>query len=103
MTKVAKHHYMHDQEDSRYALSYQTTCDSLIQGRLQCRQQVSMVTWGWIGCTCQGYSMNKAQAGSRPAHTYVETVTSKVMKYMHSNLTRTPMATMDNDAKSCYD
>jgi hypothetical protein len=27
---------------------------------------------------------------------------SKDMKYMHSNLTKSPMATMDNDARSCY-
>lgn len=48
-------------------------------------------------------TLNKAQSGSRPARTSIEVVLSKVMKYSYSTLSRTPMATMDNDAKSCYD
>lgn len=48
-------------------------------------------------------TLNPAQAGSRPYHTSIETVMSKDQKYLYSWLTRTSMATMDNDAKSCYD
>lgn len=48
-------------------------------------------------------TLNPSQAGSRPYHTSIETVMSKDNKYMYSSLTKTPMATMDNDAKSCYD
>ena len=48
-------------------------------------------------------TLNTAQSGSRPYRTSIETVISKELKYGYSRLTRTNMATMDNDAKSCYD
>ena len=48
-------------------------------------------------------TLNTAQSGSRPNRTCQETLMSKGQKYMFSSLTRTAMATMDNDAKSCYD
>lgn len=51
----------------------------------------------------QNGALNAAQAGSRPHHTSIEVVLSKLHKYLNSQLTRRPMATMDNDAKSCYD
>lgn len=47
--------------------------------------------------------LNTGQSGSRPNRPSIETVMSKGQKFMFSNLSRTPMATMDNDAKSCYD
>ena len=34
--------------------------------------------------------------------TSIEVVMSKDMKYVHSNLIRSPMTTRDDDAKSCY-
>jgi hypothetical protein len=47
--------------------------------------------------------LNYGQAGSRPGIWWIDVVTHKAMKYLYANLTRTGMATMDNDAKSCYD
>ena len=47
--------------------------------------------------------LNTAQSGSRPNRTSIEVVISKGQKYTYSSLTRTSMATMDTDAKSCYD
>ena len=49
------------------------------------------------------YTLNLAQSGSRPYHTNLEVVMSKEQKYLYCQLTRTCMATMDNDAKACYD
>jgi ribonuclease HI len=43
------------------------------------------------------------QAGSRPGRRAIEVVVRKEMKYLYSRLTRTPLATLDNDAKSCFD
>lgn len=50
----------------------------------------------------QQATLNPAQSGSRPYHTSREVVMSKDQKYLHSQLTCSSMATMDNDAKSCY-
>jgi hypothetical protein len=47
--------------------------------------------------------LNEGQAGSRPGRQCVDVVIHKEMKYLYARLTRTGMATMDNDAKSCYD
>lgn len=43
--------------------------------------------------------LNNGQPGSRP----IDVVTQKDQKYLFSRLTNTNIATMDNDAKSCYD
>lgn len=48
-------------------------------------------------------TLNNAQSGSRPYRTCIEVVRSKSQKSLYSQLTRTNMATLDNDAKSCYD
>lgn len=47
--------------------------------------------------------LNDGQAGSRPGRRSIDVVIQKEMKYMYARLTRTGLATMDNDAKSCYD
>jgi hypothetical protein len=47
--------------------------------------------------------LNKGQAESRPSFTAIDVVIQKEMKYLYSRLTTTHLATMDNDAKSCYD
>lgn len=48
-------------------------------------------------------TLNPAQSGSRPNHSSMDVVLSKGFKYLYSSLTRTSMATMANNAKSCYD
>jgi ribonuclease HI len=47
--------------------------------------------------------INEGQAGSRPGFNAIDVVIQKEMKYLYSRLTKTHLATMDNDAKSCYD
>jgi hypothetical protein len=47
--------------------------------------------------------LNDGQAGSRPGRNSIDVVIQKEMKYLYALLTRTGIATMDNDAKSCYD
>jgi hypothetical protein len=47
--------------------------------------------------------LNDGQAGSRPGRNAIDVVIQKAMKYLYCHETRTGMATMDNDAKSCYD
>jgi hypothetical protein len=47
--------------------------------------------------------LNKGQAGTRPGRNSIDVVIQKEMKYLYATLTRTGLATMDNDAKSCYD
>jgi hypothetical protein len=47
--------------------------------------------------------LNKDQAGSRPGPNSIDVVIQKEMKYLYATLTRTGLATMDNDAKTCYD
>jgi Reverse transcriptase (RNA-dependent DNA polymerase) len=47
--------------------------------------------------------LNEGQYGSRPGKRCIDQVIKKVMVYQYSSLTRTSMATMDNDAKSCFD
>jgi hypothetical protein len=44
-------------------------------------------------------SINKGQAGSRPGCNAIDVIIQKEMKYMYSRLTKTNLATMDNDAK----
>jgi hypothetical protein len=47
--------------------------------------------------------LNKGQAGSRPGGNAIDVVIQKEMKYFFSTITNTGLATMDNNAKSCYD
>jgi hypothetical protein len=47
--------------------------------------------------------LNNGQAGSRPDHRSIDVALHKEMKYNYAILTRTPLATIDNDAKSCFD
>jgi hypothetical protein len=47
--------------------------------------------------------LNEGQYGSRPNKKCIDQVIKKVKVYQYAALTRTPMATMDNDAKSCFD
>jgi hypothetical protein len=47
--------------------------------------------------------INEGQAGARPGRRCIDVMVQKEVKYMYSKFTRTDMATMDNDAKSCYD
>lgn len=46
---------------------------------------------------------HEAQAGSRPDHRCIDVVLRKTMNYEYAALTRTPLITIDNDAKACYD
>jgi hypothetical protein len=46
--------------------------------------------------------LDDGQAGSRPGRNAIDVVVQKEMKYLYSHLTRTGMATMDNDVKCCY-
>ena len=48
-------------------------------------------------------TLHEAQAGSRPGKRAIDLVVFKEQKYLYSRLTRTPLLTMDNDAKACYD
>jgi hypothetical protein len=55
---------------------------------------------------CHAHDLNKlneGQAGSRPGRNSIDVVIQKELKYLYALLTRTGIATMDNDAKSCYD
>lgn len=47
-------------------------------------------------------TLNSTQSGPQPYRTSIEDLISKDQKYLNSKLTRSDMATMDNDAKSCY-
>jgi ribonuclease HI len=47
--------------------------------------------------------IHEGQAGSRPGCNAIDVVIQKEMKYLYSRLSKTNLATMDNDAKSCYD
>jgi hypothetical protein len=47
--------------------------------------------------------LNEGQAGSRPGFNAIDVGIQKEMKYLHRRLTKTHLATMDNNAKSCYD
>jgi hypothetical protein len=46
--------------------------------------------------------LNMGQASSRPGCRAIEVAIAKEMKYDYSTLTRTIMATIDNNAKNCY-
>ena len=48
-------------------------------------------------------TLHEAQAGSRPGKRAIDLVIFKEHKYLYSRLSRTPLLTMDNDAKACYD
>jgi Reverse transcriptase (RNA-dependent DNA polymerase) len=47
--------------------------------------------------------INEDQTGSRPGCNAIDVVIQKDMNYLYATLTRTGLATMDNDAKRCYD
>jgi hypothetical protein len=47
--------------------------------------------------------IHQGQAGARPGFNSIDVVIQKEMKYLYSRLTKTNLATMDNDAESCYD
>ena len=48
-------------------------------------------------------STHKDQWGSRPGRSAMDATTMKELTYMIARETNTPLATCDNDAKSCYD
>lgn len=48
-------------------------------------------------------AFHEGQAGSRPDHRCSDVVIRKEMNYLYARLTRTALATVDNDAKACYD
>lgn len=66
---------------------------------------INKIVWqrGVVWQAHQQGKLNQAQHGSRPHRTCIDLVFSKEFKYMQSSLSCIPMATMDNDAKSCYD
>jgi hypothetical protein len=46
--------------------------------------------------------LNDGQAGSRLGCRAIDVVVQKEMNYTYAKLTRTPLITVDNDAKSCF-
>jgi Reverse transcriptase (RNA-dependent DNA polymerase) len=48
-------------------------------------------------------AINDGQSGSRPGRRAIDVVLTKEMKYQYARFTRSNLATIDNDAKSCYD
>jgi hypothetical protein len=44
--------------------------------------------------------INEGQAGSRPCFNAIDVIIQKEMKYLFIRLTKTSLATLDNDAKS---
>jgi hypothetical protein len=50
----------------------------------------------------QGH-LNNSQWGSRPGRSTEEALIHKIISYEISRTTRTPLGTLDNDAKACYD
>jgi hypothetical protein len=63
------------------------------------------IIWAWrLVWHAHDYDrINEGQAGSRPGRNSIDVVIQKGMKYLFSSLAHTGMATMENDAKSCYD
>jgi hypothetical protein len=55
-----------------------------------------------VECSQQRLS-KEGQARSRLGCNAIDVVNQMEKKYLYSTLTRTGIATMDNDAKSCYD
>jgi hypothetical protein len=47
--------------------------------------------------------LNNGQSGSRPGCRAIDVAIQKEMNYTYAKLTRTPLITVDNDAKSCFD
>ena len=47
--------------------------------------------------------LHEGQWGSRPGRSAHDALLHKILSYKVARLTRTPLATFDNDAKSCYD
>jgi hypothetical protein len=47
--------------------------------------------------------LNEGQYGSRPGKRCGDQVLKKILVYEYASTTRSPFATMDNDAKSCFD
>ena len=58
---------------------------------------------GIVGDAHKNGSLSTDQSGSLPNRTSIETLLYKGKQYIYSNITHSPMATVDNDAKSCYD
>lgn len=55
----------------------------------------------WAGHLKQAF--HEGQAGSRPDHRCSDVIIRKEMNYLYARLSRTALATVDNDAKACYD
>jgi hypothetical protein len=54
--------------------------------------------------TCEENDLfDSTQAGGRPNRTSRDVAVRKMLTYAYSQVTRTPFACMDLDAKSCYD
>jgi hypothetical protein len=51
----------------------------------------------------QDKKINDGQSGSKPGCWAINVALQKELKYNYSRLTRTPLITIDNDAKSCFD
>lgn len=49
------------------------------------------------------HMLHRGQSGSRPDHRCSDVILRKEMNYLYARLTRTALATVDNDAKACYD
>jgi hypothetical protein len=47
--------------------------------------------------------LHEGQWGSRPGRSAHDALLHKILTYEVARMTRTPLATFDNDAKSCYD
>jgi hypothetical protein len=47
--------------------------------------------------------LNESQWGSRPGRSMEEALIHNILSYEISRATRTPLGTLDNDAKACYD
>jgi hypothetical protein len=47
--------------------------------------------------------LNDGQSGSKPGSRAIDVAVHKELRYNYSKLTRTPLITIDNDAKSCFD
>jgi hypothetical protein len=56
-----------------------------------------------VGAVHNNKLLNNGQAGSRPGGRSIDVALRKEMKYNFSRLRRTPLATIDNNAKSCFD
>jgi hypothetical protein len=46
---------------------------------------------------------DEEQGGSRPGRTAIDIAQRKALTYLYTRITKNCLATIDNDAKSCYD